>query len=440
MRDFMFIVLFFLLATTFLFLLRLAKERLFNISLINGIFISLLLFSFIGTLPLYFGLDEYNNSIGVKDKSLVFMVMIFSSAAIIFFLLGVIFYRHFALSEGFPVKFNSDFLPAGKAQLWLSFFFILASFLSLMLYLSKVPVVALFTVLQDGAQAGELARSKMGNDFDGRYHWYRLFFFSLSMFISYALWASYIIRKNKLALCLFFIAFSICSFSAIMSIEKAPIVYYFLGLFFVWVIIRKDSHVNFYGALKLVVFILTFMSLVAVYFVGADSFAKGFGAIISRAFASSISPAYLYLEIFPDVVNFQYGKTISNPGGIFPYEPFNYTVFVMNYAMPELARRNVVGSAPTVFWGEVFVNFNWYLIPIFSFMIGVMVALLNSVVLRLNANAITVGFMVWLILFFKDLAISGFSGFIFSVDLFVVSLAFIGLLAMRRRRKMHSPY
>ncbi|MBF4218679.1 hypothetical protein C5616_26320, partial [Vibrio anguillarum] len=74
-----------------LFLLRLAGERLNQVSIVNITTVAIYLFSVLGTFVLFFQLNEYSYNIGVQDPSLVLVVLFYSAINIVFFLFGVIF-------------------------------------------------------------------------------------------------------------------------------------------------------------------------------------------------------------------------------------------------------------------------------------------------------------------------------------------------------------
>ncbi|MBF4349498.1 oligosaccharide repeat unit polymerase, partial [Vibrio anguillarum] len=109
------------------------------------------------------------------------------------------------------------------------------------------------------------------------------------------------------------------------------------------------------------------------------------------------------------------GRSFPNPGGLMPYEPYRYTIEVMNWLFPDLVETGVVGTAPTVFWGEAYANFGPLGIPIVAFIIGCLIALVSYLVSKLEINPLTIGFFVWLILIFKDLSVTGFSDYLYNI-------------------------
>ena len=116
------------------------------------------------------------------------------------------------------------------------------------------------------------------------------------------------------------------------------------------------------------------------------------------------------------------GKTFPNPGLIFPYEPVTITQEAMAWHNSNEASLGIVGSLPAMFWVEAYVNFGSFSILIVSFLLGFFLYSLNIFFTQFKPNPIVISLFVWLILFFKDLAISFFSDFFISIFLFCVVL------------------
>src|SRR5690606_15701100 len=102
------------------------------------------------------------------------------------------------------------------------------------------------------------------------------------------------------------------------------------------------------------------------------------------------------------------------PGQVFPYVPIRFTVEIMNWKFPHLADKGIVGSMPTVFWGEAYANFGPLAIPVVAFVMGAQVAIVSYLITRVSHNPLTIGFLAWLMLEYMNLSIAGFSEFIFN--------------------------
>ncbi|WP_162015502.1 hypothetical protein [Acidovorax sp. 210-6] len=414
-------------------LMRIAKERVLRISIISVTVVALYLFSVVGILPLFYQWDATRVNSGVVDQGLVLNVLLFSFLNINFFLVGVIFEKKTSKRK---LTMTANFLaakPPTKRQLVILLIFFLVSFFVFLSYISKFNELAIFTAINSGATDAGVVRSEMSNDFSGKYHWYKFFMYSVSQFVAYILFANWIWKSGRLNFVLFSVAFFYAAFVAIAAVEKAPLLWFFVGLYMTHALVKNNGIVKFGKIAPLLIVLTVSLVLMYQYFMGAGDIEDALGRIISRAFSGSISPAYFYLEYFPDVAGYLYGATIPNPGGILPYTPVRYTVDVMNWVFPSLASRGVVGSMPTVFWGESYANFGPFGIPVIAFFMGLIVSKINSYILGMRLNGVIVGFYVWIILEIKNISESGFGAYIYNIQ--IISMLFLVFVLLRFGRK-----
>ena len=434
--DVLFSILFLLLPIYFYLQLRLAGYRLLTINIVPIASIGLFLFSYLGLLPLYFQWDEYRVATGITDKLLVFKILLISGGAISCFLWGVIIWQK-ALSTQNKSLILFKMRRVKSIEVLLLLLLLLLALAVLIIYLSKIDQPAIMVAIKEGAKAGSVARSKMGNDFIGKYHWYKLFMNDLLHFVSFALFASWLLSHKKWIGGLFFISFVQCTFVTTMAIEKAPFAYYLVGLFMVVILIRCNGKIPVKSVLKLTFSIIFFLMIFYVFFMGSGSILSAFSSVLSRAFSGSIAPAYFYLEYFPEHQDYLLGRTFPNPGGVFPYTPVRYTVEVMSWKFPHLQEIGVIGSAPMAFWGEAYANFGLLGIPIISLVIGGGFYLVGYMLHKIQPTAIWVGFYVWLILLFKDVSVTGFSQFLFNPYLILITFIFLLITILAHRGRIN---
>jgi len=219
---------------------------------------------------------------------------------------------------------------------------------------------------------------------------------------------------------IFIISFLLSSFISIMALEKAILFWFLIALFLTYIIVRYQGKLD----IKKTIFSVFFV-VVSLVFLYHNLYAKNdltiFDSIItvfSRAFTGSIQPAYHYLEFFPAHHDFLWGRSFPNPKGIFPFETFVLTKEIMNFAQPEGLKNNIIGSMPTIFWAETYANFGIIGVFIVPFIAGVMVWIVQYCINKFENTPIKVALYVWLIIHFKNLSITGFSGFI--VDFYLI--------------------
>jgi oligosaccharide repeat unit polymerase len=431
--NFIFLTIYFIAPLIFVKILILANEKLNRASVVNITALSIYLFSVVGTLPLYFMWDEYRVVTGVVKKEVVLNVLIWSSINLVCFLTGVLFGRRvIRLEIGEFRSAKVQKIESGqKNALALTLIFV-AIFLAR--YISKIPSLAIFVAFFDVGADTTLSRSNMGNSFEGGgYHWYDLVLNNIGLFLVCSIFIIWIQDRNLNNLIFFLITFVMMVFISIMSTEKAPLINLFASLSFSYYLTKKDGvipkrHFVFFSAVSTVILICMYIT-----FMGADSIAQASSNVISRAFAGSISPAYYYLEYFPSQEGYLSGLSFPNPGGIFPFTPVEFTINVMNWVFPENQGSGVVGTMPTVFWGEAYANFGPLGVPCVGFLIGILVSILTLVVSKMELNPVSLGFQVWLIDHFKKLSQTGFSGYMFDFYLIFTAVAMFLILIVRKR-------
>ncbi|MBE0472501.1 MAG: oligosaccharide repeat unit polymerase [Methyloprofundus sp.] len=432
--DFLFVAIFLLFPAITLVLLQRAGFSVLRVGLPQFVVISLFFFAFLGTLPLYFGWDEYRVNVGVTDRLLVFQVMLFSGITMLFAVVGAVFAKTVFNKPAILNRFETIQINRKEAR----FLLLLVGFVLVVLYvyLNKIPKVALLVALFDSVSESKIARSMMGNDFSGKYHWYSLVIHDLANILTFSFFALYLAVRKKIYLFLFIITFFVSAFTALMATEKGPFAWLLIGLFLVYVLVKSSGR---YPLKQLIVFfaiVLTFIALSYMFFMGTGELGQAFLNLFSRAFAGSIQPAYHYLEFFPDHQDFLMGASFPNPGGLLPHQPYALTKEVMNWVNPSGVEIGIVGSMPTVFWGEAYANYGLVGVFFIPFIIGFLLYLVDVVISKFIDTPFKIGFYVWLLIHYKSLSITGFTGYLIDFYLIVLSFIFVLIISISNKLKI----
>lgn len=426
----LFLLIFVMTPITMVWLLKIAGERASKISLVTVVIYSMYVFSVVGTFPLFFMFDEYRVNVGIVKKDVIFNVLVYSAVSIFCLLLGVIFSRRALKLVPRPIL-SKDIKNASSKRMIGLVVALLIICVTLYVYLKKIDSVAIFVAIQDSVVHAALARSDMGNNLaGGGAHWYTLILSNLGSLITCALYAAWLMKKNKIRLIIFWVSLIVSSFVAVMATEKAPFINLITSLLMTYFIVRSDgvvplSRLLYFGLVALVVLVGFYM-----LFMGSQTPGDALQNVVSRAFSGSIAPAYFYLEYYPVEREYLFGATFPNPGGILPFTPVRYTVDLMNWVFPELAATGVVGTMPTVFWAEAYVNFGWMSVGVVSFLIGVILSFVLYLVSRLALDPITIALNIWLIDHYKKLSMGGFSGYLYDFYLFGVVALVLTLIIL----------
>jgi len=435
MLDIIFVVLFFTFPFVVFKYMDTIGHNIFSISVPVFLIISMFVYAYSGLLPLYFGWDEYRYSMGVQDRALVFQVLIFSIISIVGLLVGFTYAKVVLKMNNFQ-KF--DYIrQISRKELFVLVGLIGFCFFVLFVYLSKVPSIALFVALSEGASSdSHLARSLMGNDFSGKYHWYSLIMHDLFNIVTFALFSAFLLTRRKILFFFFLVAFLGSSFTAVMATEKGPFAQILIGLLLVYGITLLKGKIPIKATIILLITLFSSLIIFYIFFMGSKDVFSAFVSIFSRALAGSIQPAYHYLEFFPYHQDFLMGRSFPNPGGILPIEPYRMTVEVMNWVNPN--DYGIVGTMPTVFWAEAYANFGVLGVILIPFIIGVVLYAVYYLVDKIENTPLKIGFFVWLMQHYQSLSKTGFSGYL--IDFYFIMLLFILILSIAFANRLKIKY
>jgi hypothetical protein len=424
--DIFFILLFLLFPFFSAVLIRVAGLSVFRLSIPSFVLIALFVFSYIGILPLYFGWDEYRYAIGIQDKMLILKILVFSALNIMGVIFGCIA-GYSVLGTIHPVRMyghiNLD--PPGLLVKISISVIVIICLVVFFVYLKKIPNIALFVALTQGPGDAKAARSLMGNDFGGKYHWYSVFIHDVLNIVTFSLFATSLVHKKSFFIKLFLItSFMASVFAAVMATEKGPVAWLLIGMYIVYLLVRKDGYIPILGFVKISFLLLSILVIVYIFFQGSGNVGLALSSIFSRAFTGQIAPVYYYMEYFPKYHDFLWGASFPNPGHILPYTPYRLTVEIMNWKFPHLVKQGIVGSAPTVYWGELYANFGVLGIFFPPFFVGLYLYILHFLYNKIRPTEFTVGCFAWLIIHLKNLSATGLSSFIIDFYFFVVVIVY----------------
>lgn len=427
MLDSIFVFLFFCFPPLVMYYMQRFGMSIFKISIPAILILSMFAYAYVGVLPLYFGWDQYRYDMGVQDKALVLQILLMSMWSI-FGLLAGFTYARYILKMKALVGFERV-RPLKRLEVLPLLLLMALAYLVLLIYLKQVPKIALLVVLNEGSFiASQLVRSEMGNDFAGKFHWYKLFFSDVFTIVTWALFSAYLVTKRKATLFWFFMAFFGASFAAVMATEKGPFAQILIGLLLAYALTRLKGKIPIKTSVIFFTILFSVLILFYIFFMGSSNVFSALGSIFSRALAGSIQPAYYYLQYFPAEHDFLMGESFPNPGHLMPYTPFPLTKEIMNWVNPN--SDGIVGSMPTVFWAEAYANFGYWGVFFVPFLIGIIVYTFNYYFSKLENTPIKVGFYVWLTLHIKSLSITGFSGFLYDVFIVAISIMIFTAISM----------
>lgn len=435
MMDVTFVSLYFLFPFFVVVGMKKTGMQLFEASIPSFVVLSMFAFAYIGTLPLYFGWIHYRYVMGVQDKFLVLQVLLMTSWSILTMIIGFLFARDIFHFKDYK-KNISYFRPLNPKEIICLYLWLIFCLGVLYVYLTKVPSIALFVALKNGVKEATIARSLMGNDFAGKYHRYSFFMHDCLTLVTFSLFAHWLIRKNHYSLFVFLTAFLFSTFTAVMATEKAPFAWFVIGLFLTYTLVLRHGKIPVRSLVKLGVSLVVPLIFFYIYFMGSNNPFSAMRSIFSRSFTGCLQAAYHHLEFIPTHHDFLMGRSFPNPGGVLPFEPYPLAVELMRWRFPAEAASGVVGSSPTVFWGEMYANFGLLGVFIAPLFVGVGLYSINFLVFKLENTPLKVGLVVWMLLHYRTLAVTGLSGFIFDIRMIVICVLVVGIIFLSNNGKI----
>jgi hypothetical protein len=425
-----------------LFMQKYSGVQILTISIPSFLIIAMFVYQYLGFPILFFFLNDYRASY-VQDRAIIWEMFLWTSYSITLIIIGFIAARrsfgrlHLANQYN---AFSNSMTPIRPLQRVMLLILFIISVLVLFVYLSKVGFhnIALLSALDitDSQIQTKAQRSSMGNGFEGKYHWYKLFMRDFLSIASVAFFGQWLLRKNFFSFILFIISFLICTFSMLMATEKGPVISYFISLFLIYVIIKSQGQFQFKQLVTFSFFGIFIISLMYMYFMNVQTLWLGIEFGFSRILTGQMHALYHYLEIFPEQISFLWGRSFPNPREFLPFEPFQLTKELSSIVNPGNELKGVVGSMPTIYWGEMYANFSYLGIIIPPFFIGYFLYWLNTIIFRLPITPLVLSFFIWIILHYKNLATTSLSSFLIDTTMVIMILVLILFVAIPNKFKI----
>jgi len=315
-----------------------------------------------------------------------------------------------------------------KEEVWLTVwfvFFALCAALSFM-YLSKLGSIPIISIIRDAPNAEEVSslRNAATAGFAGRYHRYSLVFYHLMPLAAYvAVIMARITKKRfwKMA------AISSGVFSAFMLIAtgvKGPVIIFVLTVtsFVIWMSDRRRAlkilALGFVISTFLIglIYFLVYIRTKSVAVEGFEVASKLFLMIGGRVIITQSTPLYEIFSVFPEMQDFLFGRTFTNPGGVFPFRPFRLSFFIFDLISPYATFR---GSANSSYYAEIYANFGWTIMMCSMLLWGTLLQTLHIGFMRANKTVLNLLAMVSLGFLLRRVSSSSFSTLLLPLPLYI---------------------
>ncbi len=133
--------------------------------------------------------------------------------------------------------------------------------------------------------------------------------------------------------------------------------------------------------------------------------------ISERIFLNQIGGLYHILNLYPENLDFLYGKGFVNPGGILPFKPVFVGEQMARYLVPESVEAKTFLGMNTIFFGDAYANFGWLGAILSLIIAAIVIQTMNILFIKyFKKNAITLSLYIilmvgWARAVFTDLNI-----------------------------------
>lgn len=388
-------------------------------------------FAYLGSILLNVVKFEAEDYLGMYQRSDIFLdVWIFTSLGLMLLIIGFACANIVFRTIDFPNKYSEMLkkpVVVSVIKIKRSFFFVvilfLVSILALLLYRNAIgglPLESVFSAYNGRELA--LLRSDATNNFSGKVYRYVMFMEFLPLFLF--ILVSFIKQlKERKWTYLYILLLLYNVIYTLSTLQKAPVLKFLLLCciiyFFKKGFVSKKILIGLISVSVLLVFAMYIL------FMGLSDASSStiLDGALHRIFIGAIHPFYWYIK-YAEEFGFLYGTSFPNPAGIFPFENFRLTVEIMNYAKGDLL-GDLVGSMPTVFIAELYVNFGVIGMVLGGILFGFLLQSLDIVIVTYMLRSKTVlasSLYVFLVYYFSEFAETGISGIIVDANLYLVLL------------------
>lgn len=398
---------------------------------------SLLLSSFIGSLFIVLGVDDYYMTKKLfrpeEYRIIGFVVVCFVMIALPLAMLFVSRLTGFDAKREFHEYIHRALVSTNRNQF---FYWILAlsgmSVLAILYTIWKTPQVPLFALfLGHGDMSLAELRIQASRHFHGNVLFRNIFALSLTPLLSLITYCFAVLTNEVRWKLLFFVLFAGAVFVSVYDLAKSPIFFYLIMFLLVRMYIGKMKlslgKLLAYGAAGAVVLVGMYIVIQGVR--DAEAFLSYNKGPIGRMIFAQIAPTFLHLNIFGEALPFLHGKSLpSILIGWFDIDNVRSARMVMAHVFPERIEDGTGGVLNTLFVAEAYANFGYLGIIVGTFYVGAIIQLLYICFLRLPKHPVFVSLFIYFSVNIPRTIVGGFTDFLFNPTWVLLAALFGGIV------------
>lgn len=272
-------------------------------------------------------------------------------------------------------------------------------------------------------QSLDLFRQQAGRGFVGNQYFRNILSIFLAPFVSYIAYGYLRLYRRRIYLLWFLATFALSVLALTSDAQKAPIIFYFISLFFVRILI--NGRARRWELLLLGVGVIGLVGFTYIVFARISLSPDSLRGIISRIGMVQFAGMPLAMDVFPRQIPFLNGggfpEWINRFIGVQHAEMSRLLMIVYN---PRGVAQGTAGVINTFFIADAWANFGWVGMVIAPIWLGVLIQFTHNKLLTLPKTPVYVGVMGYFITAFR--VTGGFIGFVWNPLWLFIILIILG--------------
>jgi hypothetical protein len=214
-----------------------------------------------------------------------------------------------------------------------------------------------------------------------------------------------------------------------MDLQKAPILNILLLLLITHFYIKGE--INWKYLIGFMFITIGLLVSMYIFFMGhsSNSLLVKLGLPFHRIFIGTISPVFWW-QLYVEQHGYLHGLSLPNPKHIFNFKHIQITKEIMRFVHPELKEIGVVGSMPTVFWADWFINFGKYALGFSMLLFGFIIQSLDIffiTIMKKKKSVLLLVLFIYLLFYIKHYIATSYLGILIDTNIVIPIIFMLGL-------------
>ncbi|MBG9544698.1 hypothetical protein ABE29_18610 [Cytobacillus firmus] len=404
---------------------------------------SFLISSFIGTLLIGMGVDDYymiNRLYFEESRQKGFYIICLVMILFPLVMMLITKLSNFDAKEEFNEYLSKDIsLPFKEKNEFFLIFLMLSgiSMLSILYTLWKAPVIPILEVALGNSEysPGEL-RIMAQREFGGNVLIRNIFAIALTPLLSLIAYV-YAVRTGQVKWKLLYLSlFAGAILINIYDLAKSPVFFYLIMFLllslYIGVIRFNVRRLVLWGMLGAAALVSMYIVIQGVTDIG--SYLSYNSGPVGRLIFAQIAPTFLHFDLYGSLLPFLNGKSLPIITDLFDMDHVRSARVVMETVFPEKVEAGTAGVLNTLYIAEAYANFGYLGVVVSTIYIAALVQILYIVFVRLPKNPVFLCLFIYFTINIPRTLVGGFADFLFNPIWVLMTGLFVGILLFIRLR------